>query len=438
MAIISENDLTSLNDDTALMITEKAVGKLIYNIKSADQALETTITNDIIGTSNDQITDSTNTATYNFSLNGIKNYIDNLTGDVFGDTAGNGVYITSVQQQNGSIIATTASAITSYITSGTNKNSTSNLPTSNSAITAAINTLNSSYDATAGYYIQGISTTAGKITTVTAVQLSPNITTIAANGDDTQKINITIAGISPQNSIDLNKASSDTYGVVKLSTTPTLNSDNPITSGAVYTAMSNVEENVKHSLIDIKLNKNDWYGYDFYYSKDNSGWSTTTANMIVNLNANKEIDTFIEVTDTANPYAEDTDFNNSNFTLSGGGGGGGAVTNYYIAHWKILENADSSYITPTSSAILAIKPSSDIKSDDEKYYYYNCNQTFENGITLIISPKDDISWETWRDCGIRGIPNEGNETTIQFKADEKPSLTTTASILYFKTRGVNN
>lgn len=178
-------DINETNKE--VILTESAVKQLIKNIKDADGDI---IEN--INTSNTQLNDK----------------IDNLIS--ISSSSSNDNYIASIEknQTSGQITITTAVTTQDY----TNTNSVN--PTSNKAITAAINTLNYDSSNTNGDYINFVKQINGKITSTKASFTKPSIS-IHSNDDNGLKLKITTDGGS-SDALNFPNASENNLGVVKI------------------------------------------------------------------------------------------------------------------------------------------------------------------------------------------------------------------------------
>ena len=224
-----------------VILTESAVKQLIGNIKDADSALQTTIRDNIIGTTADQII-SSDSANYNFSLNGIKNYIDNLEAGPFGNISDGSEYIASIKQVNGKIEATTASAVSTYFVGNVQTHEPANilstLPTSNKAITEALTSISATWAVdpqVPGEYISGISQQNARISNINLSPFNPYLVTenTLSETTPTQSFKVNVGGATGTTSVLLKHATTETYGVVKLSNEISNNNPNAITSQAV-------------------------------------------------------------------------------------------------------------------------------------------------------------------------------------------------------------
>lgn len=235
---ITESNLNNLNDTTAVMVTEKAIGQLIYNT----QEYSNNITSSAIGALNVTATSASNNTTayylsqisqtdgkitatavaveqsYNssgvkpISGKGVQKALESL--DVDPTSASNtttAYYISQISETDGKIAATAVAVEQTYSSTGVK-------PVSGKSIAAAIASLNSSISATtAGYVIKGITITNGEIVVNednNFLNLNPSLSSTNATENNAQKLNISVGGVTSSN-VELNKATTTTYGVIK-------------------------------------------------------------------------------------------------------------------------------------------------------------------------------------------------------------------------------
>lgn len=233
---MTEQNLKKLNDTTAVMITEKAVGQLMYDIQeysknitsSAIEALTVAATSasnsdtayylSQISQTDGKIIATAVTVEQSYDSNGIKpvsgksieEAINTLNVDSTSasDTT-TAYYISQISETNGKITATAVTVEQIYSSTGVT-------PVSGKSIAAAIAELDSSTTtAASGQVIKGITITDGKISNSDFLNLNPSLSSISATGDNTQELKVSVGGVTAATSIALNKATTTTYGVIK-------------------------------------------------------------------------------------------------------------------------------------------------------------------------------------------------------------------------------
>lgn len=449
---ITQDNLNNLNDTTAVMVTTKAIGQLMYNL----QEYSKNITSDAIGELDVSTTSASNSTT--------------------------AYYLSQIKQTNGKIIATAVAVEQSYNSSGVK-------PVSGKSIGEALKTLDSSATAAIGKYISSISIIDGKIDSIGETGLSPSLTLTDGTNDNAPKIKTTVAG-QGSSDITLTVAATNKYGVTKLSSNTASDAENlaatPKAIKAIKDDMADQISTLQTSIVNNltpKINNAYHQILEIKIPADSTAANATTVNwcyypqttttgqwMYPAISAAPTSYTAVPSTSAtiyeAKPsgYTDGKDvfygkYNSSTANAwhylipSGYEAIPTTATIYsslparpttaemtgYVAN-KIIEGTSYFYkpVWTVSNTLTNQKPVTYCKgieiqresiNDEEKTWYYQTISTsIPDNTSLVISPKSGlIDWPIWSDYSIRSTTS--TTTNITFVADSSPAKSTTAIIL---------